>query len=68
MTQTATPYFPPLRVDYLFSFDLNEVASYGNAVIAYGKASRRKKNYRQVKVFDEDHTGNLHSLAEDFRT
>ena len=68
MTQTATPYFPPLQVDYPFSFDLNEVASYGNAVIAYGKASRRKKNYRQVKVFDEDHTGNFHSLAEDFRT
>lgn len=64
--QTATPYFPPLRVEYPFSFDLSEVASYGNAVIAYGKASRRKKNYRQVKVFDEDHAGNLHKLSEDF--
>lgn len=66
MTQTTALYFPPLRVDYPFSFDLSEVASYGNAVIAYGKASRRKRNYRQVKVFDEDHINNLHKLSEDF--
>lgn len=63
---TTTPYFPPLTVAYPFDFDLSEVASYGNAVVAYVKASERKKNYRQVREFDENHTENLHSLESDF--
>lgn len=63
---TTTPYFPPLTVAYPFDFDLSEVASYGNAVVAYVKASERKKIYRQVREFDKNHTENLHSLESDF--
>lgn len=63
---TTTPYFPPLTVAYPFDFDLSEVASYGNAVVAYVKASEQKKNYRQVREFDKNHTENLHSLESDF--
>lgn len=67
MTHTDTPYFPPVSVDYPFVFNLDEVANYGNAVIAYAKAARGKKGYRQVRKFDENRSENLHSLVADIR-
>lgn len=66
MNPTATPYYPSLSIAYPFIFDLQEVASYGNAVVAYVKASERKKNYRQVRKFNEARIENLHSLEADF--
>ena len=49
-----------------FSFSLEDVASYANALIAYGKAAKGKKHYKQVVAFDTDHVRNLKALAADF--
>lgn len=41
------------------------VANYGNAVIAHANAKRRKKTYRQITEFEKDTSGNLHKLIEE---
>lgn len=63
-----SPYYADFlnSIAYPFVFDLKEVASYGNAVTAYAKAAKGKKNYQQVKAFDENHVENLHKLEADF--
>ena len=60
--------FPPIEeyLSYKFKFDIGNISSYGNAVIAHGRATRGKKSYRQVIVFDENRINNLKSLCAEF--
>ena len=67
-SETHILAFPPLA-EYLtnqFQFNITTIASYGNAVIANGKATRGKRSYRQVKTFDENRISNLKSLCAEF--
>ena len=65
---SPTLAFPPIEeyLSYKFKFDIGNISSYGNAVIAHGRATRGKKSYRQVIVFDENRIDNLKSLCAEF--
>lgn len=60
--------FPPIEeyLSYKFKFDIGNISSYGNAVIAHGRAARGKQSYRQVIEFDKNRIDNLRSLSAEF--
>ena len=74
ITQTTLEHSSPLLaflpievyLPYKFKFDISDISSYGNAVIAHGRATRGKKSYRQVIEFDRNRVNNLKSLCSEF--
>jgi len=73
-TQTLQVHVSPLLafpsieeyLSYKFKFDIGNISSYGNAVIAHGRAARGKQSYRQVIEFDKNRIDNLRSLSVEF--
>lgn len=45
---------------------LDNIANYGNALIAHANAKRGKKNYYEIPIFEENLSDNLHKLCDQF--
>ena len=45
----------------------DNIANYGNALIANANAKRGKKNYYEIPIFEENKDENLNKLCEEFR-
>lgn len=47
---------------------IENIANYGNALLAHANAKRGKKNYYEIPQFEKHLTDNLHELCDEFTT
>lgn len=50
------------------AINLDNIANYGNALIAHANAKRGKKNYYEIPIFEKNLDENLHKLCQDFQS
>lgn len=52
--------------DLKSNINLENIANYGNALIAHANAKRGKRNYYEIPIFEEHLSENLHELCDEF--